>query len=299
MTGDIISIRPASLERGDDHFVLTAFDSALPYLASIGSGAQWGSTPFTSKPAVVKDMHDFLVRSDKIHALEREHQDSQGVDAATAAKSVFEAESSRTQKSNWNKLIVAEVLRPNSDPNSSGQADPIKVRVAGAGLSAHVPDYLVASMSRYFPTSTTTVTPQQLQDIDIHSRENAEARDEGVEMPEGRPFVYINYLISHRDPLSLADSKTTDSTTTTTPLSAPDALALSKGAGEALIRHSISQARTLGILTVLVDCWAGNGGGLVRYYERQGFTSLGTFDVPDKHGPNLPWTGRLLRMDLD
>ena len=39
------SIRPATLESGDDKRVLAYFDSQLQWLETVGSGAQWGSTP--------------------------------------------------------------------------------------------------------------------------------------------------------------------------------------------------------------------------------------------------------------
>lgn len=39
------SIRPATLEAGDDKRVLSYFDSQLQWLETVGSGAQWGSTP--------------------------------------------------------------------------------------------------------------------------------------------------------------------------------------------------------------------------------------------------------------
>lgn len=43
------SVREADSLFGDDRFILAAFDSALPYLASIGSHEMWGSTPFSER----------------------------------------------------------------------------------------------------------------------------------------------------------------------------------------------------------------------------------------------------------
>lgn len=37
--------REAESAAGDGEFIVVAFDSALPYLASIGSHEQWGLTP--------------------------------------------------------------------------------------------------------------------------------------------------------------------------------------------------------------------------------------------------------------
>ena len=41
-------IRPASVFAGDGRRLLTYFDSQLSWLQSTGSGAQWGSTPFSN-----------------------------------------------------------------------------------------------------------------------------------------------------------------------------------------------------------------------------------------------------------
>lgn len=49
------SIRDAGLAEGDDSFVISVFDASLPYLESIGSLAQWGSTPFSQRPGWVKE----------------------------------------------------------------------------------------------------------------------------------------------------------------------------------------------------------------------------------------------------
>lgn len=42
-------VRDAETSRGDGEFILAAFDSAMPYLASIGSHEQWGTTPFSEQ----------------------------------------------------------------------------------------------------------------------------------------------------------------------------------------------------------------------------------------------------------
>lgn len=49
------SIRDAGLAEGDDSFVISVFDASLPYLESIGSLAQWGSTPFSQRPGWVEE----------------------------------------------------------------------------------------------------------------------------------------------------------------------------------------------------------------------------------------------------
>lgn len=42
-------VREAESSNRDDKFVFAAFDSALPYLASIGSHEMWGLTPFSER----------------------------------------------------------------------------------------------------------------------------------------------------------------------------------------------------------------------------------------------------------
>lgn len=52
----------------DAQLLLRFFDSALPYLASIGSGAQWGSERFSSRPTSVARIANFIALSDATHA---------------------------------------------------------------------------------------------------------------------------------------------------------------------------------------------------------------------------------------
>jgi GNAT superfamily N-acetyltransferase len=42
-------IRPANPESDDADFILAAWDSTLPFLASIGAGEMWGSQPFSQR----------------------------------------------------------------------------------------------------------------------------------------------------------------------------------------------------------------------------------------------------------
>lgn len=42
-------VREAESSFSDDKFIIAAFDSSLPYLASIGSQEMWGSTPFSER----------------------------------------------------------------------------------------------------------------------------------------------------------------------------------------------------------------------------------------------------------
>lgn len=62
-----------------------------------------------------------------------------------------------------------------------------------------------------------------------------------------------------------------------------------RGVGAALLRHALAEARAAGVGLVRVDCYDGDDHRLVAYYEKQGFTSLGTFTA--RGGT---WPGRLL-----
>ncbi|KEY73167.1 hypothetical protein S7711_04133 [Stachybotrys chartarum IBT 7711] len=44
----------------DGDFILAAFDSALPHLASVGSGGQWGSTPFSERTEARQRAYDSI-----------------------------------------------------------------------------------------------------------------------------------------------------------------------------------------------------------------------------------------------
>jgi GNAT superfamily N-acetyltransferase len=59
-----------------------------------------------------------------------------------------------------------------------------------------------------------------------------------------------------------------------------------RGVGAALLRRAREEARAGGVALLRVDCWAG-APGLVAWYERQGFTRAGTFEVDG-------WRGQVL-----
>ncbi|MFD9498987.1 GNAT family N-acetyltransferase [Streptomyces sp. NPDC060035] len=42
--------------------------------------------------------------------------------------------------------------------------------------------------------------------------------------------------------------------------------------GAALLAHAVEESRRAGVELLRVDCWAGGGGELVAFYERNGFT---------------------------
>ncbi|MFI6874878.1 GNAT family N-acetyltransferase [Streptomyces sp. NPDC050400] len=49
------------------------------------------------------------------------------------------------------------------------------------------------------------------------------------------------------------------------------------GIGAALLAHAAEETRRAGVALLRVDCWAGGGGALVGFYERNGFTPTDRF----------------------
>lgn len=49
------------------------------------------------------------------------------------------------------------------------------------------------------------------------------------------------------------------------------------GIGAALLSHAVDETRRAGVELLRVDCWAGDGGRLVAFYERNGFTRTTPF----------------------
>jgi GNAT superfamily N-acetyltransferase len=68
-----------------------------------------------------------------------------------------------------------------------------------------------------------------------------------------------------------------------------------QGIGAALIGRAKQEAAAGGIGLIRVDCWAGEGGSLVRVYERYGFSRVQEFTVTLLTGA---WPGMLLAMRL-
>ncbi|MFF4160685.1 GNAT family N-acetyltransferase [Streptomyces sp. NPDC001678] len=65
--------------------------------------------------------------------------------------------------------------------------------------------------------------------------------------PAGEPERYVRLLVSDRRYAGL-------------------------GIGAALLAHAVEETRRAGVALLRVDCWAGGGGELVAFYERNGFT---------------------------
>ncbi|ANZ40763.1 hypothetical protein BBK82_37005 [Lentzea guizhouensis] len=66
---------------------------------------------------------------------------------------------------------------------------------------------------------------------------------------------------------------------------------LGAGVGTTLLTHARAQARAAGVGLMRVDCYDGDDHRLVAYYEKQGFTPIGTFTAR-----NGTWPGRLLAL---
>ncbi|MEW2464536.1 GNAT family N-acetyltransferase [Streptomyces sp. NPDC046994] len=62
-----------------------------------------------------------------------------------------------------------------------------------------------------------------------------------------------------------------------------------RGVGSALLAHAAEEARRAGVGLLRVDCYAGDDGKLVGYYERNGFTRTETFTVGEDQ-----WPGQVL-----
>lgn len=69
-----------------------------------------------------------------------------------------------------------------------------------------------------------------------------------------------------------------------------------RGAGRSLLDMAMALARDEGAHQVRVDCFAGNGGRLVDFYESCGFRRTEQFcvEVSDGRSPATPWRGQVL-----
>ena len=58
-------VRSASSTKDDTQFILAAWDSALPYLASIGAGEMWGDRPFSEREGQQQEIIDIIRESEQ------------------------------------------------------------------------------------------------------------------------------------------------------------------------------------------------------------------------------------------
>jgi len=68
------------------------------------------------------------------------------------------------------------------------------------------------------------------------------------------------------------------------------------GLGGVLLDHARELARAADVKVVRLDCFAGNDGALIRYYESQGFTRDVSFSVQRENAPD--WPGQVLVQHL-
>ncbi|MFE9063245.1 GNAT family N-acetyltransferase [Streptomyces violaceusniger] len=85
--------------------------------------------------------------------------------------------------------------------------------------------------------------------------------------PAGEPERYVRLLVSDRQHAGL-------------------------GIGSALLAHAVEETRRAGVGLLRVDCWAGGGGELVAFYERNGFTATDRF-------LSGSWPGQVLARRVD
>lgn len=67
-----------------------------------------------------------------------------------------------------------------------------------------------------------------------------------------------------------------------------------RGAGAALLAHAAQVTRRSGISLLRVDCYAGDDGKLVAYYERNGFIRTESFTVGEDKWPGQVLARRVL-----
>ncbi|GIJ77634.1 Acetyltransferase (GNAT) family protein [Micromonospora phaseoli] len=94
----------------------------------------------------------------------------------------------------------------------------------------------------------------------------------GYVPPATEPELYVNLLVTDR-------------------------ASAGNGIGGRLLAHAADLARKRGLRLLRVDCYAGDDGALVRWYERQGFTATEPFTVERPGRP--PWPGQVLARRLD
>ncbi|KAK0648708.1 hypothetical protein B0T16DRAFT_408640 [Cercophora newfieldiana] len=213
-----------SAENTDALFILGAFDSCIPHLATIGSATQWGPEPFSSRPNIL-DRPVSAIAAAETYRLEGKG-DPVGVFIAEAASSAD-----------------ADANTEN-DGSTSREG---RVQVGAAVYKANCfPEY-------------------------VKSQPQFEEVIQGQEK-----WMYLDMLVTE------FSAKTEGKR---------------KGAGAALVKKGREWAEEEGFGVMFVDCWAGNEGRLVGFYESQGFERVGEFVVV-KPGTEEKWPGMLLKMEL-
>ncbi|KAM0263052.1 hypothetical protein ACHAQJ_001431 [Trichoderma viride] len=213
----------------DGAFIVAAFDSALPHLASVGSGDQWGSTPFSERADYRQRMYDSIPLS------EASRLDQEG------------------SISEHGRLFIAEV-QVEAQHGSDLQ-----------GLSLRTDD----DGNRFLAVGAAFVREKWWPGY-VKAHDSTKSI---IENADGASF-YVEFLI-------------TDFRTGTA----------RKGAGAALLQRARAYSVSRGAKALYLDCWAGNGGGLVKFYNGQGFVKVADFLV-ERHDSD-GWPGSLVMLQLE
>ncbi|KAI1759826.1 acetyltransferase [Hypoxylon sp. FL1150] len=211
----------------DGDFIVAAFDSALPHLASIGSGDQWGSTPFSENAERRQRIYNYIPLS--------------------------EASRLNQEGSEHGRLFIAEA---EAHDRSDLQ-----------GLSFRVDDY-----GRRFLSVAAAFVRENWWPGYIKAHDSTRSICENADI-DG-VSCYVESLIS--------DFRTG---------------AARKGAGATLLQRVRAHSVQRGAKALYLDCWAGNGGSLVKFYTGHGFVKVADFLIerPDADG----WAGSLLKLELE
>ncbi|KAF3047175.1 hypothetical protein E8E12_011550 [Didymella heteroderae] len=223
------SLRPAGLP-GDDSFITSVFDSSIPYLKSIGSGAQWGSVPFSERPGWIEETQRQIRDSQRSQIEDQETQ--HGADAL--------------------RILILEVEAQHVNEAISSRHAGVHARVEQAGKC-----YVAVG----FAFVRENWLPSYLPDA-VVSRAGLLAREQGL---------YVEVMVT--------DVRTKS---------------LCPGAGAALLRELREYGRARGKKAVYLDGWAGNGGRLIRYYEKQGLEVVAEFSLVRAN--KEPWIGSLMQL---
>ncbi|KAI0132509.1 acetyltransferase [Xylariales sp. AK1849] len=229
----------------DADFIVSAFDSTIPHLEGIGSGAQWGAQPFSQRKDTFKDCHDWVDKSEAYRLRP---------DSTTDGKI---------------RVFIGEVPVPVHSPPAADDEtgdDATKER-NDDGLSRRVDADTGVAYLRVgaLVLRDAWFAPYVADQPQFAHLVNDTAVKEGS--------VYVYGLVS--------DFRTGEAR---------------KGVGAALVTTAREYALSKGAGTLFLDCWGGNAGRLVRFYESVGFTPVDDFFVNRKD--KEPWPGKLLRMDL-
>ncbi|KAH7035652.1 uncharacterized protein B0I36DRAFT_95157 [Microdochium trichocladiopsis] len=259
MTPPTFHIRPAGLSPADGEFIVDAFDSTLPYLASIGSEEMWGMQPFSEREGFTQETTEQVEQSRGLRP---------------------------TPDGEVLRILICEAELPSSPTAAAAEAEQDGPADAAAAAQLSLPEGVHVRVTEGGDRRFLSVGAAMLREDWVSSYlENQPHLGLGKDGPlrgggGGRSaaaaaggFVYLEVMVT--------DCRVG---------------AYRRGAGAALLRGVRDYAAAHGKRTVYVDAWAGNGGKLASYYEKQGYQIVGEYKLSRKNGTT--WTGTLLRMDV-